>query len=178
MNNFLEVIKFSENIYNLNSIIRYNFMFKVIPESVSAHSFQCALISLKLYEEYKADFKLDLNKMILMSLLHDVPEIKTGDLPYLLKKENKELKKIVNDCEEKYMRELFSEDIFKLFLEYNAKSSVESILVKISDVLSSYVYAKQELNMGNKNFDRVIKNCEDDLIALGEKLNSFKIKNA
>ena len=154
--------KFAKDIFPLTTMNRYNNIPHIINESVAAHSYQVSIICISLHEEYKNKLKyyydyLDLEKMLLMSMLHDIPEVFTGDIPYLCKKYNKTLKSILDLIEKDKMKEIMNKKYFELFEEYQKQDCPEAILVKMADLISAKIYAEEEVKAGNTNLIRVIK---------------------
>src|SRR5690606_15046705 len=76
---------------------------------------------------------VDTNKVVLMALIHDLPEIRTGDM--------NPVNKIYNSVNEKkdflnHIADLpIQDDLQKLFEEYHNRKSKESIIVKDADIL-------------------------------------------
>lgn len=131
-------------------------------QSVSEHSFRVAIIGYCLARMLNAD--VDVLKTILMCLLHDVPEARTGDLNYVNKR-------YVNADEEKSYKEMlnnnpYREEIKSLLIELSRKESIESKICSDSDQLEMILSLKEELDRGNSFssewipavFDRLILN--------------------
>ena len=93
------------------------------PESVAAHSWGMAILALKLTPE-----ELDLSKVLSLCLVHDIPEVRVGDLtPH-------------DDCSTKADDELsamkeLSPEWVHLFEEYELGESEEAKFVKQLDKL-------------------------------------------
>jgi len=156
--------KLAKNIFPLTTMIRYNNVPHIIDESVASHSFQVSIICISLYEEYKPKIKsLNLEKMLLMAMLHDIPEISTGDIPYLCKKNNENLKLTLDLIEIDEMKKIVPEKYFKIFAKYIKKDCPEAVLVKLADTISSKIYADEEVKAGNSNLIRVIKESKSGI---------------
>ena len=89
------VKQFSQEIYALKALTRYNNKFKLINESVAEHSFFVAILILKLYEVYN----FDLEKALSMGLIHDVPELHLSDITYDVKRNFPKLRDAILDAE-------------------------------------------------------------------------------
>ena len=110
------------------------------PESVAAHSWGMAILALKLTPK-----ELDLSKVLSLCLVHDIPEVRVGDLtPH-------------DDCstkaedEFKAMKELAPEWL-SLFQEYEMGETEEAKFVKQLDKLDMGLQAmiyesKQDLDL-------------------------------
>ena len=93
------------------------------PESVAAHSWGMAILALRL-----APKDVDLTKVLSMCLVHDLPEVKVGDLTPHDDVSNKA------ELEHSAMKEL-APDWLALFEEYEAGESKEARFVKQIDKL-------------------------------------------
>ncbi len=90
---------------------------------------------------------VDRHKLVLMCLLHDLPEARTGDLNY-------ENKKYVTVDEEKAIRELaaplpFGPEIESLLAEFAGRETLESRLAHDCDQLELLLVLKEEQDRGN-----------------------------
>ena len=79
--------------YRLSDLKRYNNMCRVKSESLAEHHYYCALILLKLKPFLINISDNDYNMLLQYILIHDIGELKTGDVPHAVKYENKDLKK-------------------------------------------------------------------------------------
>ncbi|GAB4144148.1 MAG: HD family hydrolase [Patescibacteria group bacterium] len=106
-------------------------------DSISDHSFRVTFIALIIAKLEKAD----IYKTVLMSLCHDLPEIRTGDLNPLNKLyatviEEKAIFDQVQDTP-------IEDDVTSLFNEYKNRVSLESIIVKDADLLDQIALEKE-----------------------------------
>lgn len=140
----------------MNTLYRYNIFPRIIQESVSHHSYSVALVSMLLCDNYKKVINIDFDKVMRMSLIHDISEISTGaDMAHSTKEKYPKLKKFLDAIELDAIKELMDEDYHLIMKEYNDGNTIESLIVQLSDVISCLVYSKQELKMGNTYFQRV-----------------------
>jgi putative hydrolase of HD superfamily len=91
--------------------------------------------------------EVDRHKLLLMCLLHDLPEARTGDLNY-------ENKKYVTADEAKAVHDLaaplpFGAEIESLWTEFEARRSLESRLAHDCDQLELLLVLKEEQDRGN-----------------------------
>ena len=110
------------------------------PESVSDHTFSLAVMTLVFAELQK----LDTEKAIKMSLIHDLAESKIGDfVPGQLSKiqknnlETDTMKNILNDLPENIRN-----DMFNLWNEFLEQKTPESLLIHDLDKLEMALQAK------------------------------------
>ena len=99
------------------------------PANDAEHSFRVAWIAWMLAVRESAD----VSKCIKMALLHDIAEIRTGDVNYLShmyadRKENEAM----ND---QFSCSILSEEVLTLWREYEERKTLESQIVKDADTL-------------------------------------------
>ncbi|KAF3362587.1 Metal dependent phosphohydrolase [Chlamydiales bacterium STE3] len=114
-------------------------------QSVAAHSFRMTLIAYALSKEIEQP--IDEKKLLLMCLLHDLPEARTGDLNYVNKRyvsadEIKVLEDLKSECR-------IGEEIYKLHEEYRQKETLESQIAHDADQIELMLVLKGELERGN-----------------------------
>jgi len=111
-------------------------------ESISDHSYRVIWISLIIANIEKAD----INKVALMALIHDLPEIRTGDLNPLnsIYTKDNETKAFSDQ-----MRKIPNvKTLMELFKEYQKKESIESIIVKDADLIDQIALQKEYFDRG------------------------------
>ena len=113
--------------------------------NVTEHTFRVMWISMMLAKYEKAK---DINKVILMALLHDVPESRTGDVNYLYRcyTERKE-KQAFDDI---FRGTSMSEDIRVIWKEYEERKTLESKIVKDADILDVELELCEQRSKGDK----------------------------
>lgn len=114
-------------------------------ESVAEHCFRTTVIGYVL-SLHKTG--VDSNRTILLCLLHDLHEARTGDLNYVNKR-------YVHADEEAALEDMasdlpFGDDIVELIREFNAGESPEARLARDADQLDLILALKEELDLGNK----------------------------
>ena len=117
-------------------------------ESVADHTFRTALISFALA---RLDGTVDAERVVLLALVHDLPEARTGDLNYMNQKY------VVAD-EERAARDLahglpFGDELAGLLAEYRAESTPEAVLVHDADQLELLLSLKEQRDAGNLQAD-------------------------
>lgn len=131
------------------------------PESVAAHSWGMAILALRL-----APKDIDLTKVLSMCLVHDLPEVKVGDLTPHDDVSNKA------ELEHSAMKEL-APDWLALFEEYEAGESREARFVKQIDKLDMGLQAilyqnEQGLDLGEFLVSAKGKISDADLLEILE----------
>ena len=118
-------------------------------ESVAEHIYGTQMLALAIYSEYK--YEIDIKKVILMLALHELEEIKIGDLtPFQITK--KEKKKIGKKAVEDIIKNLnIKEDIDKIIDEFDERITKEALFAHHID--------KLECDLQCKLYDE--ENCVD-----------------
>lgn len=165
------ILNFLIEVGKLKKIPRTGFVWLGVknPETIAQHSFRVAIMNWVLAEEVKP--KLNLGKVIKISLVHDLCEIYAGDMtPYwgLLPEDSKERRKILKRWvrlpqkikekrdKEKFVKEKKSleklikklepklkKEIMDCWLDYERLSSREGRFVKQGDKIETLLQAKE-----------------------------------
>jgi len=109
-------------------------------ESVAEHVYGVQMLAISIY--YQFDYKLDINKVIYMLAIHELEEIKIGDLAfYEITKEEKLIKG--KEATEYILKDfLGKEEISKLLDEYNERKTEEAIFAYHCDKLECDIQMK------------------------------------
>lgn len=143
LKNYIQFIKEAEQLKNVR---RTAWTSEGKQESTAEHSWRLALLAMAVLEEYP---QLDGLKVIKMALLHDIGEIREGDISAALRPDPGE--KYLT--EERGASELFSilpphmeKEYMELWKEYNEAVSKESRLVKALDKAETILQHNQGCN--------------------------------
>lgn len=112
-------------------------------DSIASHSYRVAMISWFLAKEEK----VDPYKTVMMSLLHDMGEIRSNDHNWIHKKY---VKIFENEINEEQLGALPHPDLKSLIDEYEKRESKEAILVKEADTLDQILLLREYAWAGNK----------------------------
>ncbi|HPY97241.1 MAG TPA: HD domain-containing protein [Candidatus Cloacimonadota bacterium] len=175
---------FYQNIFQLKNLYRQGWLFAGLEkdkcESVADHTFALAMLCLK----YQSAFPetLETEKMLIMALIHDLPESLVGDIIPAemvsqgdkLELEIKSLIYLLKDYQN-------SESLYKIWLEFEAGSSPTGRYVKQMDKIEMLMQAliyQNDQNMQLDNFFITTKaQMKDDFfIKLWESLFDEYIK--
>jgi len=124
-------------------------------ESVADHSYGVALIALLLAD--RMDIEVDREKLLMLALLHDLPEYMLGDIhapaTRMLGEDVKEA------AEERILTQLFDrvdggEEYVQLWKEFANRSSVEGRLIRAIDKLEMFTQAFQYEREGNRMLEK------------------------
>ena len=118
-------------------------------EGVGEHSFMTAVIAYLLAREVnsqgKADRSVSMEKVMLMSIFHDFHEGRTGEM-------DKVAKLYMTRHEDKANEDIFGEvdkELLSLLIEYEAKQSLEALVVYEANVIAFGVECKILMERGN-----------------------------
>ncbi len=115
-------------------------------ESAAAHSFNTAFIA---YVLGKMTPGADVNRMILMALIHDVPEARTGDANAVHKRYIRRHEK--RALEHALAKTSLADELLELYDEYEKAESLEAILVQDADQIDMLLSLREQEDCGNPN---------------------------
>lgn len=136
------------------------------PESIAERCFRAALIGY-----FLADKKgLDSNKVVLMLLMHDLPEARIGDM-HKVAQRYIDLEKAERRVLAEQSKELgeFGKEYSALMKELIACKSPEAILARDADLLECAIQAREYRELGYKD-------AENWIINIGKKLKTKEAK--
>ncbi len=131
---FIEIMSVAEKLKNNT---RHSWTSSNRHESVAEHSWRLSLMAYFVKDEFP---DVDINKVILMCIFHDLGEAITGDIPSFNKTESdevaedREVHQLLNDLPEPYKKELSM-----LFLEMHAQKTIESRVYKALDKMEALI---------------------------------------
>ena len=114
------------------SIVRYHNRPTAQRQTVGEHTWRVLVIYTELYGMPRAEVYQNI-------IYHDVPEIITGDIPFMAKRYYPELKKILNQIEQKYDA---------TYLHLPAITEEEVAQIKVADLLEMLFFAIDDYHMG------------------------------
>ena len=144
-------------IHNIVNLLNEMGMLSLIPrsgfaflgsgrQSVAEHSFRVTLAAYVLAR--LIPHPLNLHKLVMMCLFHDLPEARIGDLNYVQKKYVvPQLQKALDDIASE---SFLGPEIVAWIQEYEEGSSLEAQLAHDADQLELLLFLKQEEELGNE----------------------------
>lgn len=180
----MDFLKFIENYKILRNIPRSGWIscgVKIYEvENVSVHILETTLISMLLVDLFREkNFIVDGEKVLKITLIHDIEEAILTDIPYPCKKYLKNLKEAKEEAAKEIFDKCASNEKEKNFYlnlwKEKDNKSIEGEIVKISDLLSM-IYEHYEIRkkFKTKELDEHLKNCLDDLKPFVEKYPFIK----
>ena len=121
------------------------------PESVAAHSWGMAVLALKLCPE-----GLNLEHVLKLCLVHDLPEVIVGDLTPQDDVSTK-------SADERAAMEQLAPEWVSLFDEYENQTTPEAVFVKSLDKLDMALQAKVYMNRSDLDLEQFIQSARKTL---------------
>lgn len=134
--------------YRLASLIRFNQRLRIHSENVAEHSEFVALFCTEILSKLDLPPEMERDVMIL-AVMHDIPEIYTSDVPYPVKCAYPEIETVLREAEKDYIVKNYKK--FSDIL-LNPHLLVKAIM-KLADVYSVLQYCLIEQQLGNKTDD-------------------------
>ncbi|NLG88880.1 MAG: HD domain-containing protein [Clostridiaceae bacterium] len=131
---FIEIMSVAEKLKNNT---RHSWTSSNRHESVAEHSWRLSLMAYFVKDEFP---DADINKVILMCIVHDLGEAITGDIPAFKKTaddeiiENIQVNQLLDSLPEPYRKELSM-----LFIEMNEQKNIESKIFKALDRIEALI---------------------------------------
>lgn len=155
-------------------INRWSLMRNTETENIQEHSLEVAMVAhnlAALKNEYFGG-NLDVNKVAVIAMYHEVSEIFTGDMPTPIKYFDPKLCSLYGEVETLAQEKMLStlpkrlQAVYKPYI-VDAETLPEWPIVKAADTLSAYMKCVNELHAGNDEF----KEAHDTILAKLESLN-------
>ncbi len=109
-------------------------------ESVAEHIYGVQMLALAIYSEYKCD--IDISKVILMLSIHELGEIKIGDLTQFQISKEEKAKLEYEAVKDVASSLLIKDELIDLFLEFESRNTKESLFAHYCDKLECDLQAK------------------------------------
>ena len=124
-------IEFLFEIWTLRNTARtWNQFFSKDVANVSEHTLRVCFIAIIIAENEKVK---DIWKVLKMALIHDIPEIRTGDVNYISKMYTDRKEEIA--LQDQIKNVSWWEEFFKLWQEFEKQETIEGQIIKDSDNL-------------------------------------------
>lgn len=152
-------------IFRIKFIKRWALMRNLSEETLSQHSIDTAFIAhaLGVIAKTRLNENVDPEHILSVALFHDTAEIITGDLPTPVKYYNDEIKNAYKDIEEKaenILLDMLPSDLREEYIPLYKCDDITKKYVKAADKISALIKCKEELSLGNKEFEIAAKTTE------------------
>ncbi len=155
-------------------ISRWALMRNTERENLSEHSLETAVIAHALAVLGRERFGREVSpeRVALLAVFHDTPEILTGDMPTPVKYYNPRLREAYREVERtagERMVSMLPEDMRESYrpLLLQEEGTPEAQLVKAADKLSALIKCIEERKAGNMEFVCAQRSAEESLRAMG-----------
>lgn len=187
MNQIKNILNFVHQAEKLKSVLRHSWLSSGRRESVAEHSWRVALMAMTLHPYLQKKNRPNLEKVLKMVLVHDLPEIYAGDHFAW-----KGVKKGRHEAESKGLKKLLqfapkgaSKEVCRLWMEHEETKTKEAKFVRALDKLEALIQHDQagvkKLNKKEFRLNLVygLKDCEYDPILneLRQGLNKSFLKS-
>lgn len=112
---------------------------------------------------------IDAERAVMIGMLHDVPEVVTGDVPASFKRirpdASTQIKEWEHDAEPLLFTGLPPAVRGEAVSFVYAPDCIEKQIVKIADRLHAWAYAEDEARTGNRHFDIICETIAGDILA-------------
>lgn len=166
-------------------INRWGLMRNVTPDTLSSHASEVAAISHALAvigNEYFGK-NYDTDRVAVLALFHDLPEVYTGDMPTPVKYSSKEMKDIYSKIEQNAVDILIQQlpdsmkEIYSSILLPEGNDKDLYRLVKNADRICAYLKCLEETNSGNKDFSDALDSTKKAVYGITDEETVYFINN-
>lgn len=131
-------------------------------ESVAEHIYGTSILAISIDSEF--DLNIDIYKVVMMLVLHEIEEVKIGDITPLDKVTKEEKRRMGKQAVQEILNSLSKKaDYIKLIEEFEEMKTRESIFAKMCDKLEADIQCKLY--------------CEEKSIDINKKENAHLLEN-
>ncbi|MDQ5983815.1 MAG: 5'-deoxynucleotidase [Eubacteriales bacterium SKADARSKE-1] len=171
-------------LFRMKYVNRWNVLKKIKNENLEEHSFEVAIIAHALATIKNQYFNGNINteRVAILALFHDAPEIITDDMPTPIKYHSLDMKKIYDKIESDAINELLGllpDKMRNSYIPLLKPSDEDKELwniVKAADTLCALIKCLEEKNSGNTDFAIAEKSIIKSIQALKSDEVNFFIK--
>ncbi len=149
-----------KKIVSLGNLPRTGWLLRGVPpsiaETVAEHSFLVAILALFMGRALIRDgLHINLDKVLTLALIHDIPEAIEGDIIKWVKDRVPSIDKLDLVALEELGLNEFSEELKEL----NELRTIEAVLIKLSDNLATYIQGLRYDVLGYRDVRDIIDGC-------------------
>ncbi|MBO0720955.1 MAG: HD family hydrolase, partial [Blastocatellia bacterium] len=168
-----QIIELLLELVRLKAVPRMGWLLRGVRdvESVAAHSFGVAFIAMLLADRAEArGLQVNVERVLRMALLHDLPEVRTGDLPNTIKRyfESSNLRAADEQIAADILTKIGApgKKYLEIWLDYEDRISLEARLVKAADKLDLLLQAFEYEKGGARRLQEFWESAEEDFAGL------------
>ncbi len=146
-------------------INRWALMRNTHTENISEHSLEVATVAHALAVIHNTRFggNINVDRVAVLGVFHDAPEILTGDMPTPIKYYSKQIQEAYSQVEDdacNALLDMLPDDLREQYAPYFIKCEEDRLLwkfVKAADRICAYTKCIEESKAGNHDFDKAAK---------------------
>jgi len=168
--NIEQLVSFFFEVGSLRKIVRSHrqtLLTEDFSDNISSHSYRASIIGWFLARIEEADPY----KVVMMCLIHDLEETRTGDQNWVHKKYVKVFEEEVREGQLSLLPE--AEEILKLSKEYQERKTIEAKVAKDADLLEQILTLKEYTWRGNKEAEKWLKGKEQEKLMFTKTAKSL-----
>ncbi|MFX1565799.1 MAG: HD family hydrolase [Promethearchaeota archaeon] len=142
---------------NLKRVLRTGWLLRGVPpsqaENVAAHSHTTSILAFLLAQQ--AAEPVDLLQVLLMALIHDIPEVEIGDIPMSAQRADPRIREAKTKAENNVMKKILDllpqglqTEMTVAWSAYTQGTSIEARIVEVADRLATSFHAAQLVKSG------------------------------
>jgi 5'-deoxynucleotidase YfbR-like HD superfamily hydrolase len=163
---------------NLDKVIRFSAKGRIKDQTVAEHLYHTSLYAMIMADlETQMGNKVDVERVLRSTLIHDLEESLTGDIIFDFKHSDEKVAEDIKNLGRKFFEDMVahlpgnvSEKYTELWVNAKDENKIEGRIMHAADRFEALAYAMEEKEMGNKNFDIVIEK-------LVKELKNIKLKS-
>lgn len=166
---------------NLDKVIRFSAKGRIKDQTVAEHLYHTSLYAMIMADlENQMGNKVDMERLLRSTLIHDLEESLTGDIISDFKHSDEKVAEDIKNLGKKFFEEMvaylpgdMSEKYTELWINAKDENTIEGKIMHAADKFEALAYAMEEKQIGNKNFDEIIERLIEEL--RGIKLKSVDL---
>lgn len=156
---------------NLKRVLRTGWLLRGVPpskvENVASHSHTTTILAYLL--ALQSEEPVDLQQLLVMGLIHDLPEVEIGDIPMSAQNSDPSIREAKERAENNAMQKILNllpknlqKTVRAAWSAYHKGTSIEARLVVVADRLATTLHAAQLVKTGfpAKTFQPFFKHAE------------------
>jgi len=152
-------------ILNLRHIPRTGWLLRGVPpaiaENVADHIFLTSIIAMDIASRLSnMGVNIDVSKVLMMSILHDIPEVVTGDIVRYVKTR---VEDYFSEIESEALETLGLQRYRELYTELSNSASLEALVVKVADDIATILEGMRLVENGYTQVSEIVENVKAHL---------------